>query len=199
MRITELGPGNFLIHIIIIYDIWHIPHSVSGWYSWGLSTWSPPTCCPSPCSSPTSLPVRTGVHMYIQVTFISLFLATLVHILAAGVDFGFVGPILLFLMWQRQWRCWWCLAKVIHVFPYLCGWMNIHWAALRLHPRLPCWQRGYHQSPTWWPWRSWHWTDEVDDDNDTGNFVDDIKFNDDSLTVIFGMPSYLHIRGAGMM
>ena len=27
--------------------------------------------------------------MYIQVTFISLFLATLVHILAAGVDIGF--------------------------------------------------------------------------------------------------------------
>ena len=123
--------------------------------------------------------------MYIQVTFISLFLATLVHILAAGVDFGLVGPILLFLMWQRQWRCWWCLAKVIHVFPYLCGWMNIHWAALRLHPRLPCWQRGYHQSATWWPWRSWHWTDDVDGDNGTGNFVDDIKFNDDSLTVIF--------------
>ena len=110
--------------------------------------------------------------------------AALVHILTAGVDFGLVGPILLFLMWQRQWRCWWCLAKVIHVFPYLCGWMNIHWAALRLHPRLPCWQRGYHQSPTWWPWRSCHWTDDVDDDNNTGNFVDDIKFNDNSLTVI---------------
>ena len=122
--------------------------------------------------------VHTGhIHFFVFSCSSSFF--------GGGVDIGFFWPILLFLMWQRQWRCWWCLAKVIHVFPYLCGWMNIHWAALRLHPRLPCWQRGYHQSATWWPWRSWHWTDEVDDDNDTGNFVDDIKFNDDSLTVIF--------------
>ena len=103
MRMTEFGPGNFLIHIMIymIYDIYRILYQadIVGVRVLDhhqlvvlLHVLHPLRCLREEVFK------CTYIYIYVQVTFMSFFLATLVHILAVVFDFGFVGPILLFLM-----------------------------------------------------------------------------------------------------